>query len=155
MTDRDGEPEPTRPYLAEPAPPSGESPPAPTAPYQPSGPVPPPAYGAMPYLPPFRQPHPHAGTAMVLGIVSLVCALGTMVVCVSLPGFLCGPFAIALALRAQRDMRDAPGAYSNEGAAMTGLVTGIIGTVVGLAMTVGLVLFFGFFLGIVGLGSNA
>jgi hypothetical protein len=46
-----------------------------------------------------------------------------------------------LAVRARKQMQQEPGRYNNEGAATTGLVTGIIGTVLGLVM-IGVVVFF-------------
>lgn len=141
-------------YLAKPVSPSGERPPEPppaTAPYgSPYAQQPyaeqPPAY--QPFVPygqpgayPFAQAHGGANVAMGLGITSVVCAVLTPFICITMPGFLTGPFAIALAVRARREMAASPGAYNNGGAATAGLVTGIIGTVLGLLMTA-LVLFF-------------
>lgn len=164
MSERPDEAPGTPEWLADPTSPSGEQPPA--APYDPANPYgaptptqPLPQQGWTPYQPPasgnapgfpaaypgqiypFAQPHPGANTAMGLGIASLVCAVLTFVVCVTLPGVLCGPFAIALAVKAQREIKASPGTYNNAGAATTGLVTGIIGTVVGVAM-IGIVVFF-------------
>jgi len=153
MTHTPEEPEPTHPFLAKPVSPSG--------PHESSAPPPPPPptattpYGAVPGYPPyapygvvpgypFAQAHTGANTAMGLGIASLVCALGAFVVCITIPGVLCGPFAIALAIRAQREMRVNPGRYNNPGAATTGLITGIIGTVIGIGAVALVVFFFGF-----------
>ncbi|MEO9324518.1 DUF4190 domain-containing protein [Nocardioides sp. C4-1] len=135
-------PEPTTPYTQhvhhEPAQP-------PYAPYAPYAPVP-----GMPGYP-FAQPHGGANVAMGLGIASLVCAVTTPFFCFTMVGVLCGPFAIVLGARARGDMSREPGRYSNEGAAMAGLVTGIIGTVLGLAMIALVVLFLGAVFG--GLGA--
>ncbi len=147
MTQRPEEPEPTHPYLAKPVSPSGPEgdsapPPPPPTPYQPYAP-----YGAVPGYP-FAQAHGGANTAMGLGIASLVCAVGAFVVCITIPGVLCGPFAIALAIQAQREMKANPGRYNNEGAATAGLITGIIGTVIGIAAIALVVFFFGFLLSV-------
>lgn len=159
MSERPDEPSGTPDWLAKPVSPSGEQPPydpnpygAPTPP--PDGPSGPPAW--TPYSPPaggypggvpaypFGQPHKGANTAMGLGVASLVCAVTMPFVCITMPGVLCGPFAIALGLKAQREIRASPGVYNNPGAATTGFVTGIIGTVAGVAMIGLVVLFFGF-----------
>lgn len=132
--------QPTAPYPAQGGPGYGPPPPVPGG-YAPYG-----APGAPGWMPgyPFAQAHSGANISMGLGITSLVCSLGTFVCCVTLPGALTGPFAIALAVRARKEMQQNPGLYNNEGAATTGLVTGIIGTVLGLVM-IGLVVFvFGF-----------
>jgi len=81
---------------------------------------------------------------MGLGIASVVCALGTFLVCITLPGIFCGPFAIRLGLKAQREMRANPGVYNNASAATTGLITGIIGTAIGTLTILLVVVFFGF-----------
>ncbi|MDO9458286.1 DUF4190 domain-containing protein [Nocardioides sp.] len=130
--------EPTSPYVSQPG--HGGVPPQPGyQPYaQPYAPVP-----GMPGYP-FAQAHSGANVAMGLGITSVVCALGTFVCCVTIPGVLAGPFAIALGVRARKEMQERPGLYNNEAAATTGLVTGIIGTVLGLAMVAIVVFFFGF-----------
>ncbi len=142
-------------FLAKPGPPSGEQP-GPTPPPPPYGSpyVSEPAPGQPPYGPyapygaatpgapgyPFAQAHNGANVAMGLGITSVVCAVLTPFVCITMPGVLTGPFAIALAVRARTEMGQRPGAYNNAGAATAGLVTGIIGTVLGLLM-IGLTLF--------------
>lgn len=165
MSEQSGEPEPTHPYLAKPVSPSGDAastppPPPPTAPlpevapyqeyqqYQPyagppagpfAGPPAGPAgQGFYPYA--FQQVHSGANTSMWLGIASVVCAVAALAICVTLPGVLLGPFAVALGLRAQSQMRQQPGRYSNESAATTGLITGAIGSVVGL-IVLGLIVF--------------
>lgn len=90
------------------------------------------------------RPHKGASISMGLGIGSVVCA-GLALLCgVTLPGVLMGPFAIVLAVRAQREIGRNPGAYSNAGAATTGLVTGIIGTGVGVLVVVLVLLLLGF-----------
>ena len=81
---------------------------------------------------------------MGLGIASLVCAVLTLACCITIPGVLCGPFAIGLAVIAKKEMDAQPGVYNNPGAATAGLITGIIGTVLGVLMIVLVVAFFGF-----------
>ncbi|WP_139977708.1 DUF4190 domain-containing protein [Nocardioides litoris] len=161
-----------RPDLSKPASPSGDqAPPAPGWGQQGQpGPPPPPQVGWAPYgspppgpygsaasgptpyggVPgyagyPFARPHGGANTAMGLGITSLVCAFATFLCCVAVVGVAAGPFAIVLALRARKEMAASPGTFSNEGAATTGLVTGIIGTVLGLAGVAVAVFFIGAF----------
>ncbi|MCW2812675.1 MAG: hypothetical protein JWN84_130 [Nocardioides sp.] len=156
-------PDETPDFLAKPASPSGEQ-------GEPTLPMPspyvaqpgygtPPVPGQPPYSPyaaapgvpgyPLARSHTGANVAMGLGITSVVCALLTPFICITIPGVLTGPFAIALGVRARKEMSQQPGAYNNSGAAMAGLVTGIIGTVLGLAM-IGLVVFFVGFLFSVG-----
>lgn len=114
----------------------GQQPPSPYA-APPSPYVGPPAYtpygqGAPGY--PFAQAHSGANVSMGLGIASVVCAILTVFCCFTAPGVFAGPFAIALGVRARTQMQERPGAYNNEGAALAGLITGIVGTVLGLAM---------------------
>lgn len=163
-------PDDTPDFLAKPVPPSGDAPSdeptgpyavqepgAPTTPYtqhplhhHPPAPYAP--YAPVPGMPgyPFAQAHGSANVAMGLGIASLVCAITTPFFCFPMVGVLCGPFAIVLGARARGDMSREPGRYNNEGAAMAGLVTGIIGTVLGLAMIGLVVLFFGALFGTFG-----
>jgi hypothetical protein len=142
-------PDETPDFLAKPVSPSGDQPSPPGPPEPPSPAYGAPGYGYTPYAPgpgmagyPFAQAHNGANVAMGLGIASVVCAVLTPFVCITLPGVLTGPFAIALAVRARKEMSQSPGLYNNAGAAMTGLVTGIIGTVVGLAIVALGVFFF-------------
>ncbi|QCW51685.1 hypothetical protein FE634_16985 [Nocardioides dongxiaopingii] len=180
MSERPDETEPIQSYLAK-GDPSSEQAPAPEPPTRPhEQPHPGPAqgqphpqsypqpYGGQPYggqpgyqpYPPgaysygYRPSHSGANTAMALGIASIVCLVLTFVVCVTLPGVLCGPFAIALAIRAQKEMRAAPGHFTNESAATTGLVTGIIGTVLGVGVIAVAVLYAGFVVSIFSLGTT-
>jgi hypothetical protein len=94
----------------------------PQQPQQPPPPPPPPygqpGYGAPPpygYLQP--PDHPRATTAMILGIVSLVCCQLT------------GPFAWVIGGRAVREIDASGGRLGGRGQAMAGKVLGIIGTV--------------------------
>ena len=152
--------EPPPPYQASPYQPPYQPPPQPQ-PEQPYQQYPQPAspyqqpyqqyptaspYGAQPYggAGLFSKPNGKANTAMGLGIASVACAVLTLVCCVTIPGVLCGPFAIGLAISAKKEMDAQPGAFNNPGAAQTGLVTGIIGTVLGVLMIVLVVAFFGF-----------
>lgn len=92
-----------------------------------------PAYGQPAYGPPgygYAAPPRNSGKAtwaMITGIVSIVlCYLGIFV----------GPVAIVLAVMAKKDIKLSNGAQTGEGMATAGLVTGIIGTVVWLAVDV-------------------
>lgn len=85
--------------------------------------------------------HPLATTSLVLGIIGLVGLLLTPIVIVSLIGVLCSPFAIWTGARARREIRANPQAYSGEGLATGGFVTGIIGVVLGVLALLAIVLF--------------
>ncbi len=102
----------------------------------PSGPAPygaPGAGGPPPTGPGYPPPgpfapappaHPQSTLAMVLGIVGLV---GGFIACGL--GLVLSPFAWALGRNALRDIRASQGRVGGEGPAKTGMITGIIGTV--------------------------
>ncbi len=108
-------------------------------------------YGGAPYQPyqsppvspgagsPFRQSHSGATTGMVLGIVSIVAAVIGTCACGFLGGVgvLLGPFGIWQSLKARREIDADPDRYDNRGHAATGLVCGIVGTVLGALVLVG------------------
>ncbi len=77
---------------------------------------------------------------MWLGIGSLACSFGGFACFLTIPGVVIGPIAVVQAVRANREIEASPGRYSNSSAATTGLITGIIGTAVGLLMLVLLVI---------------
>ena len=90
-----------------------------------------PAYGQQPYGQPgygYQQPVRNNGKAMwamITGIVSILfCYLGVLI----------GPVAIVLAVMGKREITQSNGTQSGEGMATADLVTGIIGTVVWLAI---------------------
>lgn len=92
-------------------------------------------YGA-PYQPPQAQPmHPQATTALVLGILGLA---GTFVC--GLPIVL-GPFAWVLGARAKREIQAQPGRYRGLGESTTGMILGIITTVLLVLAIIAVVLF--------------
>ena len=106
-------------------PPAGSTPPGqgpyppPTPgqpPFTPGGYGPPPGYGYAPwgygYAPP--QNDKGATTALVLGIVGIVCC-GLM-----------GPFAIWEGVKSRRRIRDANGALTGDGMALAGIILGSI-----------------------------
>jgi hypothetical protein len=65
--------------------------------------------------------------AMIVGIVSIVlCYAGVLV----------GPVAIILAVQGKKDIRRSNGTQTGDGMATAGLVTGIVGTVLWLALDV-------------------
>ncbi|MCM3514869.1 hypothetical protein [Nocardioides sp. P86] len=85
-------------------------------------------YGQQPYGQPYgyaapTTTHPQANTALVLGIV----AIGGMFVC-GLP-VLVSPFAWYVGAKAKREIEAEPGRWSGRSEANTGMVLGIVGTV--------------------------
>ena len=92
-----------------------------------------PAYGQPAYGYPGYgyQPEPRtsgkAMWAMIVGIISIVfCYLGVLI----------GPVAIVLAVQGKKDIRRSNGTQSGDGMATAGLVTGIVGTVLWLALDI-------------------
>jgi hypothetical protein len=78
----------------------------------------PPGYPPSPYGYALVPPdHPKATTAMVLGVLGLVCC------------GICAPFAWAIGSGAVREIDQSQGRYGGRGQAMAGKVLGIIGTV--------------------------
>lgn len=102
----------------------------------------PPGQGQPPYGYGYRQSHRTATTAMVLGLISTGCAVLSFACCLTYPGFLTGPFAIVLGLKARREVDASPGSFDNRGHAVTGFVTGIVGTVLGVLVLLLFVLLF-------------
>lgn len=86
--------------------------------------------GQQPWVGPATRTNGMAIGSLVTGIISLV-------ICVtSLPlGVLLGPVAIGLSIRANRVMRE-DSTQTGKGLATAGLVTGIIGLLVGIALTI-------------------
>jgi hypothetical protein len=102
-----------------------------------SGPPP----GAHPGYPPyaFTPPnpnHPQATLAMVLGI----CGLGGALIACGL-GLLVSPFAWALGRNALKEIQASRGQLGGESSARTGMVLGIIGTVLLILVVIGIVIF--------------
>ena len=91
---------------------------------QPYGGYPSPAYGMGqdPYAPPAKTSG-KATTSLVLGVVSMVCF-----------GFLTGIPAIIVGIRARKEIRLSQGRTSGDGLALGGIITGIIGSLIGLAL---------------------
>jgi hypothetical protein len=89
-----------------------------------------PAYGQQPYgygYPPAPRTSGKAMWAMIVGIVSIVfCYLGVLI----------GPVAIILAVQGKKDIKRSNGTQTGEGMATAGLITGIVGTVLWLAIDV-------------------
>jgi hypothetical protein len=85
-----------------------------------------PAYGQPGYgYPAPRQTNGKAVASMVVGIVSIVsCYLGVLV----------GPVAIVLAVMAKKDLKANPETQTGAGMATAGLITGIVGAVLWLAV---------------------
>lgn len=94
--------------------------------------------------------HPLAVTSLVLGVVGLVSLLLTPFLIVTFVGAICSPFAIWLGVRARREIRAQPLAYSGEGVATGGFVTGIVGVVLGIIGLVLIVIFFLFLAAVIG-----
>lgn len=138
------------PYMTTPSSPPADQTPPPgygPPPYGASGPAAyPPTPGDNPYAAPtaaaapshaaygyaYSQPSmlPTSGKAiasMVIGICSIV---------IYILGFILGPLAIGLWASARNDFKQMPPRYKGQGLATAGLVTGIIGSLIGLLMVV-------------------
>lgn len=124
------------------APAWGQASPEPGAGQPQGGPAPypggPPA-GQQPYqVPPQYMSHPGATThplavtSLVLGISSIVGIVLTPFLGITLLAGVCSPFAIWLGVRSRREIRADPRRYGGEGIATGGLVTGIVGLVLGV-----------------------
>lgn len=95
----------------------GYPPPPPPASYPPPGATFQPYPGGYPTYPPgYRSDHPQAITAMVLGILGLVCC------------GLASPFAIWLGRKSMREIDASGGQVGGRGQAQAGFIMGIIGT---------------------------
>jgi len=125
-------------YQPPPAPPGYAPPPyAYPPPGGQSGPPP----GAHPGYPPyaFTPPnpnHPQATLALILGI----CGLGGALIACGL-GLLVSPFAWALGRNALKEIQASRGQLGGESSARTGMVLGIIGTVLLILVVIGIVIF--------------
>lgn len=130
------------------------APPAPTppAPYGAGYPTTSSPYQVAPqYLRSVGAPtHPLATTSLVLGIVGLVALALTPFLFVTFVGVLCSPFAIWLGVRARREIRRNPQAFSGEGVATGGFVTGIVGVVLSVLALIAVVAFVALFIWILG-----
>ena len=128
-------------YPPPPGPQDGKGEPQPTygqqGQQQPYGGYQQPAYGMgqHPYGPPAKTSG-KATTSLVLGVVSMVCF-----------GFLTGIPAIIVGIRARKEIRLSQGRTSGDGLALGGIITGIIGSLLGLAV-VALVI------GVIAVGSS-
>jgi hypothetical protein len=131
-----GQPYPQQPYYA----PPGYGPPPPPYAYPPGGQQGPPP-GAHPGYPPYafsppRPNHPQSTLALILGI----CGLGGAVIACGL-GLLVSPFAWALGRNALKEIQASHGQLGGESSARTGMVLGIIGTVLLILAVIGIVIF--------------
>ena len=82
--------------------------------------------------------HKGATTALVLGIVALGSLIIGVFCCITLPGMLCAPFAWAKGAKAKREIEAAPGTYGNLSSATTGMWLGIVMTILGAIVILGL-----------------
>lgn len=137
----------------QPPPPYGDQPPG-DQPYQPYG-------QGQPYHPeqPYAAPanpvygygygvsHGGATSSLVLGITSIVVAIIGTCMCLFLgvAAAIIGPFGIWQAVKARREIDAAPAQYVNRGAAVAGLATSIVGTVLGCLVVVGTILVIAFY----------
>ncbi len=96
-----------------------------------------PVYGAGPdpYGPP-PETSGKATTSLVLGVVSMVCL-----------GFLTGIPAIVVGMKARKEIRLSQGRKTGDGLALGGIITGIIGTLLGLVVV-------GLFVSVIAIGSS-
>ncbi|MCB0924143.1 MAG: DUF4190 domain-containing protein [Mycobacterium sp.] len=107
-------------YPGEPQPNDPNQPPPPGYGYPPP---PPPQYGAQPWYPGYPAPgypqppaHPQATTALVLGILGLVCC------------GLAAPFALFIGRKSMQEIDASGGQYAGRGQAQAGFILGIVGT---------------------------
>ncbi|MGZ5416838.1 MAG: DUF4190 domain-containing protein [Nocardioides sp.] len=114
--------------------PSGATPPGATPPGYGAPPPPPPGYGAPGYGGPSYGGAPRnsskAVASLVVGIISPI--LGFCCAVIGLVGIV----AIVLGRSAQKEIAASNGTLTGEGMAKAGVILGIIGTVIGVAMTV-------------------
>ena len=93
-----------------------------------------PAYGPPAYgygYPPQQRTNGKAMWGMIVGIIAIVfCYLGVLI----------GPVAIVLSVLGKKDIKRSNGTQSGDGMATAGLVTGIVGTVLWLALDTLLIL---------------
>lgn len=148
----------------QPPPPYGEQPPGEQpfgTPYQPEQPYRPEQPYAAPANPVYGYGygvnHGGATTSLVLGIASIAVAVigGCMCLFLGAAAAIVGPFGIWQGVRSRREIDAAPAQYVNRGQAVAGLVTSIIGTVLGGLVLVGSILvivFYGFVFGAATMG---
>jgi len=91
--------------------------------------------------------HGGATTSLVLGITSIAVAVigGCMCLFLGAAAAVIGPFGIWQAVKARREIDAAPAQYVNRGNAVGGLVTSIIGTVLGGLVVVASILVIAFY----------
>ena len=93
-----------------------------------------PAYGPPAYgygYPPQQRTNGKAMWGMIVGIIAIVfCYLGVLI----------GPVAIVLSVLGKKDIKRSNGTQSGDGMATAGLITGIVGTVLWLALDTLLIL---------------
>lgn len=82
-----------------------------------------------------NQKNGMATAALVLGIVSIVMGFFGWI------GIICGLLAIIFAVIAKKKIKENPALASSKGAATGGLVMGIIGLIIGIAITVIAIMF--------------
>jgi len=96
-----------------------------------------PVYGTGPD--PYGAPPKTSGkatTSLVLGVVSMVCF-----------GFFTGIPAIIVGMRARKEIRHSQGRVSGDGLALGGIITGIIGSLIGVALIA-------LFIGVIAVGNS-
>src|SRR5262245_14068624 len=94
----------------------------------PPPPPPPPAPAPPPAGVPYRQDHPRAVVALVLGIIGVVtCQIAS-------------PFALVLGRNAMKDIDASQGTLGGRGMAQAGFILGIIGTVILGLVIIGLLI---------------
>jgi len=93
----------------------------------------PPVYGYAYQQPSLLPTSGKAIASMVIGICSIV---------IYFLGFILGPLAIGLWASARNDFKQIPPSHKGQGLATAGLVTGILGTLIGLFMVIVIVMAF-------------
>jgi hypothetical protein len=106
-----------------------------------------PAYGSYPAQPYGSGPDPYGAPPATSGkaTTSLVLGVASMVLCFI--GFLLGIPAIIVGMRARKEIRLSQGRTGGDGLALGGIITGIIGSLLGVIVVAG-------FIGLIALGSS-
>jgi hypothetical protein len=91
---------------------------------------------------PLQAPPAAAGQSKGLALGSLICGILSFTICGSL-GILLGPVAIVLGFLGKKRADEQPAEYGGRGLALAGMITGVLGLLVGILALIYVVLVFG------------
>ena len=91
---------------------------------------------------PFQPPPAAAGESKGLALGSLICGILSFTICGSM-GILLGPVAIVLGFIGKKRADERPAEYGGRGLALAGMITGVLGLLVGILALAYVVLVFG------------